>query len=418
MLNGCERELLAAIEETTLLTTLAELIGCGGVGGTPGEVLVQRELAVRLDALGLRVDHWPLDLEALRAHPDYPGEEVEREQAWGLVGVSGPGRPALVLQGHVDVVPPGDLQAWTSDPFIAVRHGEEIVGRGSLDMLGGVAAMLAAAAAVRSVGVPLARPYAVHLAIGEEDGGLGAFATLQRGHTGDACIIPEPTNLQLVTANAGSLTFRIEVPGLATHASTAYAGSSAIDSYLPIHLALRALQTARNTTPEPLMLDYPVAYPLSVGRLQAGDWPSSVPDRLVAEGRLGLRIKEDPAEARAELEATVARAAQDDPYLRRHPPTLSWSGGQFRGGHLAPDHPLRDLVRTAHGDVGSAPIREHGAPWGSDLRLYAGAGIPTLHYGPGDVALAHGPDERVAVEQLMATAKVLAVAIMRSCGSS
>ena len=87
-------------------------------------------------------------------------------------------------------------------------------------MKAGVAAMLAAAAAVRASGVRLARPFALHLVIGEEDGGLGAFATLQRGHRGDACVIPEPTDLRLVTANAGALSFRIEVPGLATHGST------------------------------------------------------------------------------------------------------------------------------------------------------------------------------------------------------
>lgn len=418
MLTSNEHHVVAAPDEAELMTTLAGLIACASVGGTSGEVTIQRDLAGPLGDLGLQIDHWPLDLDLLRKHEDYPGEEVEREHAWGLVGVSGPGRPALVLQGHVDVVPPGDPAAWTSDPFTAVRRGDHIVGRGSLDMLGGVAAILSAVGAVRSAGVRLSRPYAVHLVIGEEDGGLGAFATLQRGHDGDACIIPEPTDLQLVTANAGSLTFRIEVPGLATHASTAYAGSSAIDSYLPLHQALHALQAVRNTDPEPLMRDYPVAYPLSVGRLQAGDWPSSVPDRLVAEGRLGLRIEEDPDDARSELEATVHRAAEADPYLRAHPPTVTWSGGQFRGGHLTPTHPLRGLVRSAHQDVLSRPIREHGAPWGSDLRLYTAAGIPTLHYGPGDIGLAHGPDERVPVDQLMATAKVLAVAIIRSCVSS
>lgn len=415
MLTTAERAVLDAIDESQVCATLAALISRASVGGSAGETSIQHDLADRLTALGLTVDHWALDLEALRKHPAHPGEEVARDEAWGLVGTSAPGVPALVLQGHVDVVPPGDPEAWTSDPFTAVRRGDDIVGRGSNDMLGGVAAMLAAAGAVRACGVALSRPWAVHLVVGEEDGGLGAFATLQRGHRGDACLIPEPTDLQLVTANAGALTFRIEVPGLATHGSTAYAGSSAIDSYLPIHQALHALQAARNADPEPLMRDYPVAYPLSVGRVEAGDWPSSVPDRLVAEGRFGLRIAEDPADARAELEQVVRRVAADDAFLARNPPVISWTGGQFAGGSMPADHPLRDLVRSAHEDLGGPPIREHGAPWGSDLRLYAAAGIPTLHYGPGDVALAHGPDERVPVDHLMTTARVLAVAIMRSC---
>jgi len=280
-----------------------------------------------------------------------------------------------------------------------------------------VAAILGAATALQRAGLDLPRGYAVHFGIGEEDGGLGAFGTLARGHRGDACIIPEPTGLRLVTGNAGALTFRVEVPGLATHGSTSYAGSSAIDSYLGIHRALAELQTRRNRDPEPLMRSYPLAYPLSVGRLRAGDWPSSVPDLLVAEGRYGLRIEEDPVAARLELEEAVLTAAATDPYLRDHPPVVTWPGGQFRGGHLPPGHGLRDLVGDAHAAVTAQTLPgEFGVPYGSDLRLYAGAGVPTLHYGPGDLRLAHGPNESVPIADVLTTTRVLTLAVLRACG--
>ena len=83
----------------------------------------------------------------------------------------------------------------------------------------------------------------------------GAFATLRRGHTGRSCIIPEPTDLRLVTANAGSLTFRIEVPGLATHGSTRYVGVVGDRLLHGIHLALADLERRRNADPEPLVAD-------------------------------------------------------------------------------------------------------------------------------------------------------------------
>lgn len=419
MLTPTEQMALAHLDPDAMVATLVELIGLESTGGSIGEVAIQRVLADRLTDLDLVIDRWPLDLAALRTDPGYPGEEVDRAEAWGLVGASaGSGVPALVLQGHVDVVPPGDRTKWTSDPYEAVIRDGELVGRGSCDMLGGVVAILAAVAAVRAADVRLDQGFAVHFVIGEEDGGLGAFGTLVRGHRGAACIIPEPTNLELVTGNAGALTFRIEVPGLATHGSTAWAGFSAIDCYLPIHQALAALEARRNVEPEPLMTSYPVAYPLSVGRLQAGDWPSSVPDQLVAEGRLGLRITEDPAAARAELEETVRVVAAADPFLRDHPPVVSWPGGQFRGGQLPAGHPLRDLVLAAHRAVSGVETVDHGAPWGSDLRLYAGAGIPTVHYGPGDVSLAHGPDERVPIDHLLTTAQVLTLALLRTCTRS
>jgi acetylornithine deacetylase len=166
------------------------------------------------------------------------------------------------------------------------------------------------------------------------------------------------------------------------------------------------------------MREYPVAYPLVVGRLQAGDWSSSVPDRLVAEGRLGLRIEEDPASARAELENWIDVIAEGDPYLRDHRPVVTWSGGQFAGGSLPAGHPLAGVVAGAHADVTSGPRpRERGVPYGSDLRLYAGMGIPTLHYGPGDVRLARGPDEAVEIAEVVRVVETLVLTAMRVCGT-
>jgi acetylornithine deacetylase len=395
------------VDPDALTRTLSDLVAVPSVGGSADELRVQHVLAEQLGDLGLTVDLWPLDLPVLRAGADYPGEEVERTAGWGLVAVSQPGEEVgLVLSSHVDVVPPGDLDAWSGAPFDPVVADGRLVGRGACDMKGGLAASLAAVAGLgRDVtSVP---PFAVHCTIGEEDGGLGAYATLERGHTGRACVIPEPTALRLNTANAGSLTFRLEVPGLATHGSTAYAGVSALDAYLPLHAALAALAERRNRVREPLLDHLPVPYPLSVGRVRAGDWASSVPDLLVAEGRYGLRVEEDPATARAELEEAVAEAAAAHPWLRDHPPAVTWPGGRFAGGHLPAGHPFGHQVAAAHARVtGGAEPPEVGAPWGSDLRQYAAAGVPTLHYGPGDVRLAHGPDESVPLAEVAVTAEV------------
>jgi acetylornithine deacetylase len=415
VLTATEAAAVEAVNAEEVTTTLLELMAVPSISGSPAEADIQHDLSGRLDRLGLDVDLWPLDLPSLRREPDYPGEEVERTEAYGLVGTCGPADPCLVLQAHVDVVPPGDPAAWRSAPFAPTITGDAIVGRGSCDMKAGLAAILGAVAAVRRAGASPRSGFAVHCVVGEEDGGIGAFGTLARGHLGAGCVIPEPTGLDLVTANAGALTFRIEVPGLATHGSTAYHGSSAIDSYLAIHRALAELQTRRNHAPEPLMRALSVPYPLSVGRLQAGDWPSSVPDRLVADGRYGLRVEEDPGSARAELEAAVQEVAARDPFLRDHPPVVSWPGGQFGGGRLAEGHRLRNLVGDAHADLTrSAGPPERGAPYGSDLRLYAQAGVPTLHYGPGDVRLAHGPNESVPLAQVLTSARVLVLALLRA----
>ncbi|MCT7356633.1 M20/M25/M40 family metallo-hydrolase, partial [Streptomyces sp. 15-116A] len=329
MLSDVEAAALAAIDEEALGRTLLELIAVPSVTGSAAESELQHLLARRLESLGMEVDLWSMDVPALRAHPDFPGLEAPREEAWGLVGTTpdGGGGPTLILQGHVDVVPPGDLAAWDGDPFVPRVTGDVVHGRGACDMKAGLAAQLAALTAIRAAGIRLRGRVAAHFVVGEEDGGLGAFGTLRRGHTGDACVIAEPTARTLITANAGALTFRIAVPGKAAHGSSRERGVSAIDAYLPLHRALAALETERNRDPSPLLAEYPIPYGLSVGTLRAGDWASSVPDLLVAEGRLGVRIGEDPADARAGLERCVAQACAADPWLRDHPATVTWPGG-------------------------------------------------------------------------------------------
>ncbi|MBD3782553.1 MAG: M20/M25/M40 family metallo-hydrolase, partial [Micrococcales bacterium] len=266
-------------------------------------------------------------------------------------------------------------------------------------------------------GVRLERRLALHSVVGEEDGGLGAFATLRRGHTGDVAVVTEPTGGRLLTANAGALTFRIEVPGRATHGSTRLDGVSAIDAFAVVQAALRDLEAARNAAPDPLFDGTPLPYGISVGTLVAGDWASSVPDLLVAEGRMGVVLGEDPGACRAALEEAVAAAAAADPWLAEHPPRVSWPGGRFASGRLPSGHPLAAEVADAVEAVGGVRPAVAGAPYGSDLRLYADAGIPTLQYGPGDVRLAHSAQESVELAEVVAVARALAVLAARRLGA-
>jgi acetylornithine deacetylase len=96
---------------------------------------------------------------------------------------------------------------------------------------------------------------------------------------------------------------------------------------------------------------------------------------------------------------------------------VTWTGGQFASGRYAGDGgALLDTVTRSHADVtGGPPPRQRGAPYGSDLRLYAAAGVPTLHYGPGEVRLAHGPNEAVAVDELVTVTEALTLTLVRAC---
>ncbi|MEV8630385.1 ArgE/DapE family deacylase [Streptosporangium sp. NPDC051023] len=415
-LPDTEARVLDALDDGETVALLAELVRVPSVTGTDAESELQHRCGRFLTEAGLDVDLWRLDLDALRAAPGFPGTEAPRTEAYGVVGVTeGEGDPALVLQGHVDVVPIGDPARWEgADPFGAGISGDVLHGRGACDMKAGLAANLAVVAALRRSGVRLARPLAVHCVAGEEDGGLGAFATLARGHRGDAAVITEPTGGTIITATAGALTFRIEVAGRAAHGATRYEGVNALEVFWPVFEAIRRLETDRNRDPDPIFTGNPLPYPIEIGTVRAGDWASSVPDLLVAEGRLGVRLDEDPAVARLALETVVAEL--DHPWLREHPPAVSWPGGQFASGRVPAGHELPGQVAAAVADVtGTRPV-ETAAPYGSDLRLYTAGGIPALHYGPGDVRLAHAPRERVELRELREVSRALALLAVRRCG--
>ena len=420
-LSPTEERVLEHLDADALVQGLVDLVRVPSITGSDAESDLQYRQAADLERAGFEVDAWKFDLPALAADPEFPGTEAPRTEGYGVVGVlGGEGVPALVLQGHVDVVPTGDPEKWTTaDPFAGRIIGRTLHGRGACDMKAGVAVNAAVAATLARSQVVLERPFAVHSVISEEDGGLGAFGTLRRGHGGEVAVLTEPTSGRIVVANAGALTFRILVPGRAAHGSTRLEGVNAFEAFLPVYRALQDLERARNSERDPLFAGVPLPYPISVGRIAAGDWASSVPDLLTAEGRLGVRLGEDPGEARRQLEHAVAAASARDPWLADHPARVLWYGGQFASGRIHDAHPLIDEVASSVADTrgsGVPPVRG-AAPYGSDLRLYAAGGIPALHYGPGDVRFAHAPREQVDLDEVLEVAAALVVLAVRRCGA-
>jgi acetylornithine deacetylase len=389
------------IDARALAADAAALVQVPSVTGDERGVL--ERLAALAEALGLRADLHEHDLAALRAHPSYPGEEAPRESLWGLT-VRMPSPPTrgggrLALCAHVDVVPEGTVP-WRHGPWSGVVEDGWLHGRGSVDMKGAAAAALHALAEIARGGGVEAEVVLIAVA-SEEDGGLGAFAALERDAAFDACLIPEPTGFELVCAQAGALTFEGVVPGVAAHAAHRLEGVSAIDRYLPVHAALAEHERALNAEVEhPLMRALELPYPLLVGRIEAGEWSSSVPDRLRFEGRAPVRLGEDVAVARSAVEAAVAGAC---PQAR-----LSWPGGQFASGQTDPAHPFAVLVRAAVGAELGREVAAAGVPWGADMRLWTARGIPTVMVGTPGIELAHAVDERVRIEDLATLSRAIA----------
>jgi acetylornithine deacetylase len=230
-------------------------------------------------------------------------------------------------------------------------------------------------------------------------------------------IIPEPTSLAAISANGGALTFRLFVHGAAIHASRRTEGVSAIEKFYPIYQALEDFEMKRNSEVDPRMQRWPIAYPISIGTVHSGDWASTVPDLLIAEGRFGVALGEDTAVAKQEFEECISQACSRDAWLTKNPVEIQWWGGQFASGQTEANSQIIKNLATVHEQITEMSLEEYGAPYGSDLRLLTGlVGIPTVQYGPGDAGVAHAPDEYVQVSELVTTARVIAELIKISIG--
>jgi acetylornithine deacetylase len=413
---GAAGKVAAAVDPVMLLDDLRTLVHTRSITGSEeavADLLVEMLSEIQGVAVGLILE----DPETIRADPDWPGEEMPRSTLPIVIARLGrPGGRRIVLVGHTDVVPPGDPSAWTVDPWAGEVRDGQLYGRGACDMKGGVAAIVAAVRAVSGAGAVdgLMGEVVVAFVPSEEDGGQGMLAAIRAGVTGDMAVITEPSNLDVVVAHAGAITFRLSVPGRAAHASQRREGISALDKLWVLARALEADEARRNAEEsDPLMTALGMPYPTIIGIVRGGDWASTVIDRIVADGRYGVRLGQSPSDAEAELRACIAAACAEDPFLRDHPATVEIVGGRFGSARVPSDHPLpvglarvAELVTGRHSEL-------LGEPYGADMRLLVNEGrTPTVIFGPGDVRVAHSADERVPLAEVEACARVLATWIV------
>jgi acetylornithine deacetylase len=390
---------------------------------TGSEEPVAAWAAGALREVGLEVELVRPDPAVIRADPDWPGQEMDRTALPVVIGRAGRARGRrLILSGHLDVVPPGDPATWTADPWGAEVRDGRLYGRGACDMKGGVAAILAAVRALGASGVlgRLDGELMVVLVPSEEDGGQGTLAAIRAGATGGLAIITEPSNLDVVVAHAGAITFRLTVPGRAAHASQRREGVSALDKLFVLARALEADETRRNDAEtDPLMTALGLPYPTIIGIVNGGEWASTVLDRVTADGRYGVRLGQSAAEAETELRAAIAAACAADEFLRDHPATVEITGGRFGSARVPSDHPLpTGLANVAEAVTGRRPALL-GEPYGADMQMFVNVGAtPCVIFGPGDVRVAHSADEFVPLDEVETCARVLAAWVVRELGTA
>lgn len=414
------RRISAAVEaqREALVSFLQTLVREPSVTGDEGRV--QAIIAAQMERMGLEVAVWEPDPVALAPYAEHVGDFetfAGRPNVVGTLRGTADGR-SLILNAHIDTVDPGEPSRWSHPPFTADIVDGDLYGRGSCDMKAGLVTHLFALAALRRAGYAPRGDVTVQAVISEEDGGAGTLAAVLRGPRADGAIITEPSGLALVPAHAGSLVFRLHVRGKAAHAAVRDEGVSAIEKFALLHRALLDLEARRNAAIDhPLFAGIANKIPINIGTVHAGTWHSSVAESLVAEGRAGLVPGEDLDTFKAEFVAEIERVANEDPWLREHPPRVEWFSGQFAPAEVSVEAPIAQLVITAHEAVTGAQPPVVAFTAGTDMRHFILFGdIPCVVYGAGHVELAHQTDESVPLDEVITATKTIAVAIAEWCG--
>jgi acetylornithine deacetylase len=369
--------------------------------------------------LGLQLDIWEIDHNELVRHPSFFCDRKDFNGNPNVVAVlkgTGDGR-SLILNGHIDVVPVGDEQNWKRDPFSGHIEAGKLYGRGSTDMKGGTVALLLALEAIIQSGIHLKGDVLFQSVIEEESGGAGTLATVLKGYRADGAIIPEPTNMKIFPKQQGSMWFRIHVKGKSAHGGTRYEGVSAIEKSMMVVQRLAELEKERNQRiTDPLYEKIPIPIPINVGKLKSGNWPSSVPDEAVIEGRMGVAPDETMESAQKEMENCLAQLSKYDSWFLENPPFVEWFGARWLPGNIEEDHPLQKILSESFRDVKKEDPIIEASPWGTDGGILSNVGnIPVVVFGPGITELAHDANEHIVLEEMLQASEIIALTIMRWC---
>lgn len=387
---------------------------------TGEETKAQLFFADRLRDLNLKVDCWYPTRNELQNHPSFSDDGLplgERPIIIGHLAGKDPAARSLILNGHMDVVPVGNEDLWSDGPWSGVIRDGKIYGRGSCDMKGGlVAGLIAITALLKTAYVPKGSVW-IQSVIGEESGGAGTLASVIRGYRADAAIVLEPTRMAICPVGAGAATFRIKLQGRAAHGAMRQEGVSAVEKFYVLLSAVQELERSRHLKfQHPLYKQQELVSPISIGKVQAGDWPSTVPESLVAEGRFGILPGENISSARKEFEAAIRNAAEKDDWLWNNPPLVEWFEGQFESTHTDLDSAIVKQLKEIHSEIHHKEPQIHGVPYGSDLRFFTNdAKMSGVLYGPGDVRVAHSLNEFVPINEVIDVAKTIALMIVRWC---
>ena len=404
-------------EQTAYLKTLVSFASQRGEE-VPLQEFIYKDFAAR----GMTMDRFAMDEAALTAHEGGAPFSATHSRAPIVVGTHHPKQAtghSLILQHHLDVVPVGPREMWEHDPYAAEIVDGWMYGRGAGDMKAGASANVYALEALKRIGLQPAATVHLQSVVEEESTGNGALQCFLRGYTADAAMIPEPSGMQLARCAVGVLWFEVLVRGFPTHVSVMGTGNNAIDSAYRLMGALREVEEKWNAEkdqhPEFADLDHPIN--LNIGKIEGGDWGSSVPAWCKFQVRVSIYPGQKAQDKLKEITEHALAFAKQDPFLAQNLPTFTQNGFNSEGFVLAPGSEAEETLGRAHEATFGTKLESFTTPAYIDARVYALYNkIPVLNYGP-EGKLSHGFDECVNLESLRQTTQSMALFIAEWCGT-
>lgn len=431
-------KILAAVEEGAEATValLQELLRVPSVNpwfGDPpeisGEDAVQDVFERVLRGLGaVDIDRWEPNAEDLAHRADgpgyYPGRDFTgRPNLVARIPGSDPGAPALMIQGHCDVVSVGTN--WTEEPFGGARKDAAIYGRGAVDMKGGMAAALGAITALQRARVALRGDVLVASVADEEAGGMGTLALVDRGYVAKAgTIVPEATNLNIAPLCRGILWGRVDLHGRAGHIELErrpWQEGGAVDAVEYGRQLLNAIAVRNEqwrTDPRKNHPYLPIPCQIYVAQLDAGEYPTTYAAQCsITFNAQYLPSEKDPhglgSRVKRELEELFTTFVQDDTWFDAHLPTVTWLVDADCGETSDTEPVVKSALEAARSlGLGS---ELQGCMSHTDMGLMIDSGSPTINFGPGHMGVAHQADEHVLESDLRDATAVLALTIRDLC---
>jgi len=418
--SRARQTILLRVEEQReeIIRFLQELVSFPSVTGN--ESGIQQFIAHKLEQMKLDVDVWEPDLQELADHPSYVPTEQDYKGRPNVVARSkgrGSGR-SLLFNGHVDVIPPGPLQAWIHPPWGGEIDGTRLYGRGASDMKSGLAAMTMALECVQCLGVQLNGDVILEYTVDEEATGNGTLACVMRGYRADAGICCETSSLRVQPACIGRIWFEIEIHGKPAGIQRSWEGVNAIEKgYLLVEAVAALGQKRAEVLTHPLYPDTRGAIPCMVGVFESGSFPSAFPDTCTLKGSLATLPGENTADVKQAFVDHMMEFTQQDPWLADHPPEVRFRGYCGDPAEIPPSHPIVQCIGTQFRRVSGVQPTVTGREGAADIRyLIKDADIPTVIFGPGATEQMHANDEWVDINDVITATKVLALTIVDWCG--